>query len=103
MTDWIPEVAVISPERQTILDLIQLCKREMAYHRHVMTALNELANTGHSALSLQFADRIAQETVGSSGATAPTHEDFLFRPVVSDLMHGREYLQSLQAVLSKQL
>lgn len=99
MTDWTPDVAVISLEHQTILDLIRLYKREMAYHQSVILALQLLANSGHAALANQFVDQIK----ALSEATPPTDEDVPFRPVESALMDGRDYLPSLQSVLSKYL
>lgn len=99
MNEWIPPIAIIPPDRQVILDLIKLCKKEMAYRRAVVQTLQLLANTGRSSLANQFADQIK----ALSEATPPTDEDVLFRPVESALNGGQEYLQGLQAVLSKLL
>jgi len=96
MTEWTPGVAVISPERQTILDLIQLCKKEMTYHRSVVLALQELSSTGRSALSIQFAEKVKEHE-----ATVQHDVEVLFRQPVSALMSGEAYLQSLRGVLSK--
>src|SRR5882672_1045827 len=101
MTDWFPEVAVISPERQVILDLIKLCKREMVYHSSVILALQALAHSGSSALSalaIQFSEKVKEQE-----ATVQKSVDVLFRPSESALVRGEEYLQSLQTAVSKQL
>lgn len=96
MTDWIPEISVADPERTLILDLIRLCKKELVYHRSVITALQTLANSGNSAVALQFADGIqgAQDTVRPD-------VDVLFRRSESALMRGEEYRHILQALVSK--
>jgi hypothetical protein len=98
MTEWFPDVAVISPDRQVILDLIKLCKREMAYRSSVILTLQELGNTGHSDLAIQISEKVKEQE-----ATAQLSVDVLFRRSESALVRGEEYLQILQDAVSKQL
>lgn len=98
MNDWVPQVSVISPERQALLDLIKLCKREMAQNRSRIAVLSGLANHGQSALVIQVTDAINAEA-----GTAQEDLDVLFRRIESDLMRGQAYLPALQELLSKHL
>ena len=102
MTDWIPDTAVITPDRQVILDLIELLKREMIYHDSVVLTLQELAHSGRPE-SAQLAIEMAEKIKEQQEATSHLHVTALFRPSVSALMRGEEYLQHLQAVISKKL
>lgn len=96
MSDWIPEVSVMSEDRAVILQLIQLCKREMTYHRATIQALQILANRGQSALAIQIADAIQ-----AGQGTVRQDVDVLFRGIESALTRGQAYLRILQELLSK--
>jgi hypothetical protein len=96
MTDWIPEVSVINEERQLILELIKLCKKEMTENRARILALQMLANQGQSALAIQIANAI-QEQKGS----VQEDVDVLFRRVESALARGEDHRPSLRDLLSK--
>lgn len=98
MTDWTPPVSVISPDRQAILDLIRLCKREMAGNRARIAVLRGLTNQRESALAIQIADAIEAEA-----GTAKQDVDVFFRRIESELIGGQAYLQSLQEFLSNHL
>jgi hypothetical protein len=97
MVDWLPEVAFISPERRAVLDLIRLCKREMAYHRASVQVLQALGQHTYSTLATKIVAAIRSEAVSQE------ESDVIFRSVEPDLARGRDYASGLQEILSRYL
>lgn len=96
MTDWIPEVSVMSEEYDLLMQLIRLCKREMAHNQATTLVLQMLGCQGKSALSLQLADAIKAEM-----ATVQRSVDVSFRPLESALTRGEDYRSALREFLQK--
>jgi hypothetical protein len=95
MTEWTPQVAVMTKERDSILQLVRLCKRYQARSRAATTALGLLPPKYLPLLELILA--LKQELLVSSEQEA----EIEYREVEYALLGGTDYLPALQELLDR--
>jgi hypothetical protein len=99
MNGWIPDKAIISEERYAILELIKLCKKQMAYRNAVIEVLQGL---GQESRSAGVASCIV-DAIRVREASVRDDVDVQFRHIESALLQGKNYADDLQDLVSKYL
>lgn len=95
MTEWIPPVAVMTEERDAILQLVKLCKRYQVQARTTMAALELLAPTIPGPVG-QVLD-LKQQLLENSEEEV----EIEYRAIESALVRGTDYLSELLPLLDR--
>jgi|HubBroStandDraft_6_1064221.scaffolds.fasta_scaffold1421619_1 hypothetical protein len=97
MTDWAPRVSIMSEERDTLLQLIKLCKRYQVGLLATNEAVRRLTQ-GNLQAGLAL-----QEMKNNLKANLEEEVDIEFRQIETALIDGSEFLPALQELLKRRL
>jgi len=95
MTQWTPEVSVLSEERDAILQLVRLCKLYQTRAQARATALSLSAR--------EFPGPVAhiRERERSFLVSLEEEVEIEYRAIESAILHGTDYVPELQKLLDR--